>query len=245
MDMITLARNRACDDIVLLSGDADLVVGVLQAQEHGVRVHLLGVAPARGNQAPTLRQESDTCHEWNTEVIGRFLRAATAEEVVARTTRPSPRTTRSIPASGAVHAPPSAPWAHGSGGDDNPSVVPGGVPSPAVETASPALVRADLVAAMPAGISEALLRTVAEALARDLHGDERDEILRSPRPGIVPGHIDRRLLGTAKAMFNTLLQEPEKRVLRRLLFEVCAARARDAEIRRAATPLDSDAGHAR
>ena len=40
-DMISLARNRAMADCVLLSGDEDLRVGVQQAQEYGVRVHLL------------------------------------------------------------------------------------------------------------------------------------------------------------------------------------------------------------
>jgi uncharacterized LabA/DUF88 family protein len=38
-DMITLARNRAISDAVLVSGDEDLRVGVQQAQEFGVRVH--------------------------------------------------------------------------------------------------------------------------------------------------------------------------------------------------------------
>ena len=35
-DMITLARNGAMSDAVLLSGDEDLRVGVQQAQEFGV-----------------------------------------------------------------------------------------------------------------------------------------------------------------------------------------------------------------
>jgi uncharacterized LabA/DUF88 family protein len=40
-DMIALARNRAISDAVLVSGDEDLRVGVQQAQEFGVRVHLV------------------------------------------------------------------------------------------------------------------------------------------------------------------------------------------------------------
>ena len=44
-DMITLARNRAMAECILLSGDEDLRVGVQQAQEYGVRVHLLGLSP--------------------------------------------------------------------------------------------------------------------------------------------------------------------------------------------------------
>ena len=50
-DMITLARNRAVAECVLLSGDEDLRVGVQLAQEYGVRVHLLGIKPARGSQS--------------------------------------------------------------------------------------------------------------------------------------------------------------------------------------------------
>ena len=50
-DMITLARNRAMAECILLSGDEDLRVGVQQAQEFGVRVHVLGIKPARGSQS--------------------------------------------------------------------------------------------------------------------------------------------------------------------------------------------------
>ena len=50
-DMITLAQNRAMAEAVLLSGDEDLRVGVQQAQELGVRVHLLGIKPSRGSQS--------------------------------------------------------------------------------------------------------------------------------------------------------------------------------------------------
>ena len=63
-DMITLARNRAMAECVLLSGDEDLRVGVQQAQEYGVRVHLLGIKPARGNQSMFLLQEADATHQW-------------------------------------------------------------------------------------------------------------------------------------------------------------------------------------
>ena len=49
-DMINLARNRAISDAVFVSGDEDLRVGVQQAQEFGVRVHLVGIKPSRGSQ---------------------------------------------------------------------------------------------------------------------------------------------------------------------------------------------------
>lgn len=72
-DMISLARNRGMTDAVLLSGDEDLRVGVQQAQEFGVRVHLLGIKPSRGSQSLFLLQEADTCHEWAEADVSTFL----------------------------------------------------------------------------------------------------------------------------------------------------------------------------
>jgi uncharacterized LabA/DUF88 family protein len=72
-DMIELARNRAIDDAVLIGGDGDLVVGVQIAQTMGVRVHLLGIQPSRGNQAPLLREEVDTLQEWGAEKLKEML----------------------------------------------------------------------------------------------------------------------------------------------------------------------------
>lgn len=71
--MITLARNRAMSDAVLLAGDEDLRVGVQQAQEFGVRVHLVGIRPARGSQSTFLLQEADTKVEWDGAQLGAFL----------------------------------------------------------------------------------------------------------------------------------------------------------------------------
>lgn len=72
-DMIELARNRAMSDALLLSGDEDLRVGVEQAQEFGVRVHLLGIEPARGSQSPFLLREADTTHELKRDVLMKFM----------------------------------------------------------------------------------------------------------------------------------------------------------------------------
>ena len=73
-DMITLARNRAMAECVLLSGDEDVRVGVQQAQEYGVRVHLLGIKPARGSQSISLLQEADATHQWEAADLRSFLR---------------------------------------------------------------------------------------------------------------------------------------------------------------------------
>ncbi len=74
-DLTNLARNRAISDAMLLAGDEDLRVGVSQAQEHGIRVHLLGVEPRdpAGNQSAALQRESDTRRQLNAETLGQFL----------------------------------------------------------------------------------------------------------------------------------------------------------------------------
>ena len=73
-DLIELARNHAISDAVLLSGDEDLRIGVQIAQSFGVRVHLLGIEPSRGNQSNLLRQEADTTDEWSKGQIAEFLK---------------------------------------------------------------------------------------------------------------------------------------------------------------------------
>lgn len=72
-DMIALARNHAMSEAVLLSGDEDLRVGVQQAQEFGVRMHLLGIRPSRGSQSLFLLQEADSTHEWSPDDLTPFL----------------------------------------------------------------------------------------------------------------------------------------------------------------------------
>lgn len=189
-DMMTLARNRACDDFVLVSGDADLVAGVLQAQEHGVRVHLLGITPARQNQAPTLRYEADTCHEWNARAVGALLRLATPEEVAERKKRPSRRRSdrvASAQSDGAAH------------------------PS-----------RIKPVGAAVENLPEPALRSVADSVAAELSSEDRESVAAGDRPGLVPGPIDRKLLGTARKTLDALLSESDKRALRHFLYERCA-----------------------
>lgn len=105
-DMISLARNRGMTDAVLLSGDEDLRVGVQQAQEFGVRVHLLGIKPSRGSQSLFLLQEADSCHEWAEEDVKPFLAYApkdTETKPAPAKVRPSiPVTSSGVPAYEAV-----------------------------------------------------------------------------------------------------------------------------------------------
>lgn len=74
-DLTTLARNHAISDALLLAGDEDLRVGVQHAQEHGIRVHLLGVEAGgtSGNQSAALQREADTRHQLDAATIGQFL----------------------------------------------------------------------------------------------------------------------------------------------------------------------------
>ena len=72
-DLIDLARNHAIAHAVLLSGDEDTRIGVQIAQSFGVRVHLVGVVPCRGNQSQLLRQEADTTTELSKADVETFL----------------------------------------------------------------------------------------------------------------------------------------------------------------------------
>ena len=72
-DLIDLARNHAIAHAVLLSGDEDTRIGVQIAQSFGVRVHLVGVVPCRGNQSQLLRQEADTTKELSKTDVETFL----------------------------------------------------------------------------------------------------------------------------------------------------------------------------
>ncbi|MEV5282694.1 NYN domain-containing protein [Streptomyces sp. NPDC006692] len=70
-----LARNHACSDIVLITGDGDLLPGVMAAKDHGVAIHLWAVQAADGeyNQSEDLVAEADERHlldrAWLTQAI--------------------------------------------------------------------------------------------------------------------------------------------------------------------------------
>ncbi|PBC71943.1 NYN domain-containing protein [Streptomyces sp. TLI_235] len=60
-ELTELARNHACTDVVLVTGDGDLLPGVMSAKEHGVAVHLWALQAADGdfNQSEDLVAEAD------------------------------------------------------------------------------------------------------------------------------------------------------------------------------------------
>jgi len=76
-DLVGLARNRALAEALLWTGDDDIRAGVEQAQELGVRVHLLGIEPARENQAAALVQAADTVRELSVSEVKTFLGLST------------------------------------------------------------------------------------------------------------------------------------------------------------------------
>uniref|UniRef100_UPI000AEE7EA3 NYN domain-containing protein n=1 Tax=Peterkaempfera griseoplana TaxID=66896 RepID=UPI000AEE7EA3 len=75
-ELSELARNRACADVVLVTGDGDLLPGMMSAKEHGVAVHLWAVQAADGdfNQSEDLVAEADERRVLDREWITRWTR---------------------------------------------------------------------------------------------------------------------------------------------------------------------------
>ncbi|MDX3356773.1 NYN domain-containing protein, partial [Streptomyces sp. ME01-24h] len=75
-ELSELARNRACSDVVLVTGDGDLLPGMMSAKEHGVAVHLWAVQAADGdfNQSEDLVAEADERRVLDREWINRAIR---------------------------------------------------------------------------------------------------------------------------------------------------------------------------
>ena len=87
-DLIELARNHAIGDAVVVTGDEDIIIGVRVAQSFGVRVHLLGIEPARGTQSQQLRMEVDSLTEWTQADIATFMRILPQARLQSPTDRP-------------------------------------------------------------------------------------------------------------------------------------------------------------
>lgn len=141
-ELTELARNRACSDIVLVTGDGDLLPGLMSAKEHGVAVHLWAVQAADGdyNQSEDLVAEADERRVLNRSWITEAVRAtepsgvyhpqsASRPEIAAILSAPLPESSKngSAPAPPAHSAAstsaaaPSAPSASPSDGADGTS----------------------------------------------------------------------------------------------------------------------------
>ncbi|WP_052851802.1 NYN domain-containing protein [Streptomyces avicenniae] len=90
-ELTELARNRACADIVLVTGDGDLLPGLMSAKEHGVAVHLWAVQAADGdyNQSEDLVAEADERRVLDRAWITRAVRVN--ESQIAGTPHSAPR----------------------------------------------------------------------------------------------------------------------------------------------------------
>ncbi|MFH8898991.1 NYN domain-containing protein [Streptomyces coeruleorubidus] len=90
-ELTELARNRACSDVVLVTGDGDLLPGMMAAKEHGVAVHLWAVQAADGdyNQSEDLVAEADERRVLDRTWITRAVRAKEQTGVCAP--QPAPR----------------------------------------------------------------------------------------------------------------------------------------------------------
>ncbi|MEU7720633.1 NYN domain-containing protein [Streptomyces tibetensis] len=90
-ELTELARNRACSDVVLVTGDGDLLPGMMAAKEHGVAVHLWAVQAADGdyNQSEDLVAEADERRVLDRTWITKAVRAKDFTGVCAP--QPAPR----------------------------------------------------------------------------------------------------------------------------------------------------------
>jgi uncharacterized LabA/DUF88 family protein len=91
-ELTELARNRACSDIVLVTGDGDLLPGMMAAKEHGVAVHLWAVQAADGdyNQSEDLVAEADERRVLDRTWITRAVRAKDLGGICAPPPAPRP-----------------------------------------------------------------------------------------------------------------------------------------------------------
>ncbi|MEU1310159.1 NYN domain-containing protein [Streptomyces cinnamoneus] len=91
-ELTELARNRACSDIVLVTGDGDLLPGLMAAKEHGVAVHLWAVQAGDGdyNQSEDLVAEADERRVLDRTWITRAVRAKELNGICAPPPSPGP-----------------------------------------------------------------------------------------------------------------------------------------------------------
>ncbi|MER6095498.1 NYN domain-containing protein [Streptomyces sp. NPDC001728] len=131
-ELTELARNRACSDIVLVTGDGDLLPGLMSAKEHGVAVHLWAVQAADGdyNQSEDLVAEADERRVLDRAWITRAIRArdlsglcspapAPRPEIAAILSAPLPEAALAASAERAAEAAAAAASAEGSTADGN------------------------------------------------------------------------------------------------------------------------------
>ncbi|EFH28556.1 MULTISPECIES: NYN domain-containing protein [Streptomyces] len=110
-ELTELARNRACSDIVLVTGDGDLLPGMMAAKEHGVAVHLWAVQAADGdyNQSEDLVAEADERRVLDRAWITKAVRAKELGGICAPQPVPRPEIAAILSAPLPESAPSQAP----------------------------------------------------------------------------------------------------------------------------------------
>ncbi|MFF4032320.1 NYN domain-containing protein [Streptomyces sviceus] len=110
-ELTELARNRACSDIVLVTGDGDLLPGMMAAKEHGVAVHLWAVQAADGdyNQSEDLVAEADERRVLDRAWITKAVRAKELGGICAPQPVPRPEIAAILSAPLPESAPAQAP----------------------------------------------------------------------------------------------------------------------------------------
>ncbi|MEU6401816.1 NYN domain-containing protein [Streptomyces sp. NPDC046985] len=108
-ELTELARNRACSDVVLVTGDGDLLPGMMAAKEHGVAVHLWAVQAADGdyNQSEDLVAEADERRVLDRTWITKAVRAKELGGVCAPPPAPRPEIAAILSAPLPESAPPT------------------------------------------------------------------------------------------------------------------------------------------
>ncbi|MEW2494467.1 NYN domain-containing protein [Streptomyces nodosus] len=142
-ELTELARNRACSDVVLVTGDGDLLPGMMAAKEHGVAVHLWAVQAADGdyNQSEDLVAEADERRVLDRAWITRAVRAkepggvcapppVPRPEIAAILSAPLPEPSLPAATDGPAAEPEQVPGAVARGGPQERGQAPKGVPTP-------------------------------------------------------------------------------------------------------------------
>ncbi|GAB1819360.1 NYN domain-containing protein [Herbidospora sp. RD11066] len=110
-DLMTLARNNAVADAVVVSGDEDLAQVVSDAQDLGIRVTVISIAAdGSWSASRTLRQECDDLIEMSSGHLRPFVTLTTGADGIV-TSQNGSRNTGALPAINGAQAalPPPAP----------------------------------------------------------------------------------------------------------------------------------------
>lgn len=142
-ELTELARNRACSDVVLVTGDGDLLPGMMAAKEHGVAVHLWAVQAADGdyNQSEDLVAEADERRVLDRAWITKAVRAKEVggicapqpvprPEIAAILSAPLPDAALTGAAERPAQEPEHGPAAESQNGAEERVPAPKGVPTP-------------------------------------------------------------------------------------------------------------------